>query len=64
VKRLISATIHSLRGLRHTIANETAVRQEMITLGVAILLGLFLVTRLMVASAVLNATLWARRTSV
>jgi diacylglycerol kinase (ATP) len=42
VKRLISATIHSLRGLRHTIANETAVRQEMITLGVAILLGLFL----------------------
>jgi diacylglycerol kinase (ATP) len=39
VNRLVNATIHSLRGLRYTIANETAVRQEAITLGLAILLG-------------------------
>ena len=42
MKRLVNATIHSLRGLRHTIANEAAVRQEVITLGLAILLGFFL----------------------
>jgi diacylglycerol kinase (ATP) len=39
VNRLVNATIHSLRGLRYTIANETAVRHEAITLGLAILLG-------------------------
>ena len=39
MNRLVNATIHSLRGLRYTIANETAVRQEAITLGLAILLG-------------------------
>jgi diacylglycerol kinase (ATP) len=39
VNRLVNATIHSLRGLRYTIANERAVRQEAITLGLAILLG-------------------------
>jgi diacylglycerol kinase (ATP) len=42
VKRLFNATIHSLRGLRHTITNETAARQEVIMLGLAILLGFFL----------------------
>ena len=42
MNRLINATIHSLRGLRYTIANETAVRQEAIVLGLAILLGAFL----------------------
>jgi diacylglycerol kinase (ATP) len=42
VNRLVIATIHSLRGLRYTIANETAVRQEAITLGLAILLGFYL----------------------
>ena len=36
MNRLVNATIHSLQG---TIANETAVRQEAITLGLAILLG-------------------------
>jgi diacylglycerol kinase (ATP) len=42
VKRLVNATIHSLRGLRYTITNETAVRQEAITLGLAISLGFFI----------------------
>ena len=42
MNRLVNATIHSLRGLRYTIANETAVRQEAITLGLAILLGVSL----------------------
>ena len=32
MKRLINATIHSLRGLRYTIAHEAAVRQEVIVL--------------------------------
>jgi diacylglycerol kinase (ATP) len=39
VNRFVNATIHSLRGLRYTITNETAVRQEAITLALAILLG-------------------------
>jgi diacylglycerol kinase (ATP) len=42
VKRLVNATIHSLRGLRFTITNETAVRQDAIVLGLAIPLALFL----------------------
>ena len=42
MNRLVNATIHSLRGLRYTITNETAVRQEAITLGLAILLGFYL----------------------
>ena len=42
MKRLVNATIHSLRGLRYTITNETAVRQEAMTLGLAILLGFFI----------------------
>jgi diacylglycerol kinase (ATP) len=42
MNRLFKATMHSLRGLRYTIASETAVRQEVITLGLAILLGFLL----------------------
>jgi diacylglycerol kinase (ATP) len=41
VKRLINATIHSLRGLRYTIAHEVPVRQEATVLAFAVLLGLF-----------------------
>lgn len=41
VKRLVNATIHSLQGLRYTIAHEAAVRQEVIVLALAVLLGLF-----------------------
>ena len=41
MKRLINATIHSLRGLRYTIAHEVAVRQEAIVLALAVLLGFF-----------------------
>ena len=41
MKRLINATIHSLRGLRYTIAHEAAVRQEVIVLALAVLLGFF-----------------------
>jgi diacylglycerol kinase (ATP) len=41
VKRLAKATIHSLRGLRYTIAHETAARQEATMLALAILLGFF-----------------------
>ena len=39
MNRLVNATIHSLRGLKYTIANETAVHQEAITLFLVILLG-------------------------
>ena len=41
MERLANATIHSLRGLRYTIAHETAVRQEASMLALAILLGFF-----------------------
>jgi diacylglycerol kinase (ATP) len=43
VKRLVNATIHSLRGLRYTIAHEPAVRQWVILLCLAVPLG-FLIT--------------------
>jgi diacylglycerol kinase len=41
VNRLANATIHSLQGLRYTIAHETAVRQEVIFLCLAVPLGFF-----------------------
>ena len=41
VKRLINALFHSLRGLRYTITHETAVRQEVIILAVAVVLAFF-----------------------
>ena len=41
MQRLFNATIHSLRGLRHSISHETAVRQEAVVLAVAVVLGLF-----------------------
>src|SRR5262249_47334683 len=36
-----NAMIHSVRGLRYTIAHEAAVRQEVIVLTLAVLLGFF-----------------------
>ena len=41
MNRLVNATIHSLQGLRYTIAHETAVRQEVILLCLAVPLGFF-----------------------
>lgn len=41
MKRLFSATLNSLRGLRHAIASEAAVRQEAIALVLAALIGFF-----------------------
>jgi diacylglycerol kinase (ATP) len=41
MKRLLNAAIHSLQGLRYTVAHETAVRQEVIILVVAVPLGFF-----------------------
>jgi diacylglycerol kinase (ATP) len=41
VKRLFSATINSLRGLRYAIASEAAVREEAIVLAVAVPVGFF-----------------------
>jgi diacylglycerol kinase (ATP) len=41
VKRLVNATIHSLQGLRYTIAHETAVRQQVILLCLAVPLAFF-----------------------
>ncbi len=42
MKRLISATFNSLRGLRHTIAHEAAVREEAIALALAVPIGIVL----------------------
>ena len=42
MKRLVSATINSLRGLRYTIAHEAAVREEAIAFVLALPVGLFL----------------------
>ncbi len=39
MKRLVNATIHSVQGLRYTIAYETAVRQQVILLCLAVPLG-------------------------
>jgi diacylglycerol kinase (ATP) len=41
VKRLFSATVNSLRGLRYTIAHEAAVREEAIVFALAVPLGIF-----------------------
>ena len=41
MKRLVKATIHSLQGLRYTVAHERAVRQEVIILVVAVPLAFF-----------------------
>ncbi len=42
MKRLYSATLHSLRGLGYGLRHEAAVREEAILLAVAVPLGLFL----------------------
>ena len=42
MKRLFSATINSLRGLRYTIAHEAAVREEAIVFVLAVPLGFLL----------------------
>jgi diacylglycerol kinase (ATP) len=42
VKRLVNATFYSLRGLRHAVTHEVAVRQEAIALALGVLLGLFI----------------------
>jgi diacylglycerol kinase (ATP) len=42
VKRLLSATINSLRGLGFAIRNEAAVREEAIVLVLAVVAGLFI----------------------
>ena len=40
MKRLYTATINSLRGLRHGLRREAALREELIALGAAVPLGL------------------------
>jgi diacylglycerol kinase (ATP) len=41
VKRLLSATINSLRGLRYAIVREAAVREEAIVFALAVPIGVF-----------------------
>lgn len=41
MKRLCSATVNSLRGIRHAVVREAAVREEVVVLAVAVPLGLF-----------------------